>query len=972
MLDQGQKTATPAPPSGPERVGRYELVERIGDGGIAEVYLARRLGVLPFQRPIAVVKKVHAPLARNQQFIDLLLDEARVSALIKHPRVVDLYDVGVSRGVYFIASEHLSGQPLSAVLARSRRGETARGTGSFLDVYSTARIVADVADGLHAAHELRSLTGRPIEMVHRDVTPKNVMVLYDGSVKLLDVGVARAWAAVPARDRATGYLAPEQMDRGKVDRRTDIFSLGVVMWEALAGVRLFDTASAAATLRQIRRGLKPPSAHRPEVPDALDKICMRALAADPAERFQTASEMRTALESLLADTSFRRPAGGVAAFMADVFTAERDAHHEQVVRASEQVPQRPAAAERKPAPAVREAPEGEGADTLVRMPEELPGALMALGSQHAAVPEPTEPGAKPVVPRPEPLPRERMAAARRASAALAAAARSAPLPAVPARGGAADPPVARSESPMDPGNGVPSGEPTVPGARSSGAASDSAARAAAGTGELVRGNDSGASAISTGSSRPRGKGRPGGRIDSIADAWTDRRQQASGRTLPLPAPPKVAVGTHSDASITSVGAEAEEDDDDFTFVDPDRSPRSFESGATSAVGDRTGTSRAVLDDDIKPILTGHRSRRIWTAAIVAVGATGLVSALVYTALGGDPRRQADSGQGAILSPDAQRALSDTPAAPPVESAKADEPVVADQPAAADARKTNDVRTVDASKADASKADESNADGPVLADARKADRPVTADAPNADESNVAGSTAAESNVAGSTAAESKAAESKAAELKAAESKVADARKVVDDPDAAEPKSEPTAGAAPSDPPTRPAPSPAAPSAAEPQPTSPASSSSTPASSPASTSPAPPARTVPRAPTRPRIAAAPDTSDRADPSDEASRRTRPAPARKLTRPEPAPAANPDNLYRDGARLYLDGKLDEARRKFQTAIDSAPRFAPAHRGLGLVYERMGQKGRAIRSWQAYLRIAPGAADAELIRARIERLSR
>src|SRR5688500_6425883 len=141
--------------------------------------------------------------------------------------------------------------------------------------------------------------------------------------------------------------------------------------------------------------------------------------------------MRSALESLLAETSFRRPAGGVAAFMAELFTAERDAHQEQVEHASEQAAQRPIAGERRPAPAVREAPEGEGADTLVRMPEELPGSLMALGSQHIPMPEPTEPGARPVVPRPEPLPRERLAAARRASAALAAAARSAPLPAVP-------------------------------------------------------------------------------------------------------------------------------------------------------------------------------------------------------------------------------------------------------------------------------------------------------------------------------------------------------------------------------------------------------------------------------------------------------------------------------------------------------------------------------------------------------------
>ena len=884
MLEQGHKTATPAPPSGPERVGRYELVERIGDGGMAEVHLARRLGVLPFQRPIAVVKKIHAHLARNKQFIDFLLDEARVSALIKHPRVIDIYDVGVSRGVYFIATEHLTGQPLRELFARG--GDATRGTGSFLDVYSTARIIADAADGLHAAHEQRSLTGRPLDLVHRDVAPKNIVVLYDGSVKLVDVGIARAWAAVPERDLATGYLSPEQMDRRTVDRRSDIFSLGVVMWEALAGTRLFEARTVTALLGQIARGaMKPPSEHRPEVPDALDKICMRALAAEPGERFQTASEMRAALESLLEDTSFRRSSGGLAAFMADVFAAERQAQQAQVERASEPAP--PRASEPRRSSIAGDPPEGEVPDTLVRMPDDVTGP-MALGSQHIPLPAPPDGAGKPLVPPPEPLPRERererAAARRRASAALAAVARSAPLPAGgalptgPAASGAGGPaPITRSESPMAPGGGVPPSEPTVPGARAASAGSaPSTSDAAAGTGVV----HSSSTWIESGSagSRPRGKGRSG-RIDSIADAWTDRRQPA-GRALPLPAPPKVAVGTESDASITGVGAEPEEDDDDFTFVDPEKSLRSFESGAMSAVaaGDKTSSSKAVDDEKVSPILTGRRSRWIWTAAFVALGATGLVSALLYTALGGGDRRidASRGGEGATLPPEAQRARSlfDTvPAHPEADEASPSE-------------------------------------------------------------SAAATTTSPPDEAGS---------------ETSRAKVAEPSEPASPGDA-----EPSLAAGASDRETRPAP-----------PSSPvAGPRSRPAAPPRA---APPEPAIAAAPVpRPGASGAPRTETRA----ETAGRPRPAPARKLTTPEPA--ASPDDLYRDGARLYLDGKLDEARRKFQTAIDSAPRFAPAHRGLGLVYERMGQKGRAIRSWQAYLRIAPGAADADLIRARLERLTR
>src|SRR6185503_9891556 len=138
-------------------------------------------------------KKIHPNLARQKEFIGMLLDEARISALIKHPRVVDIYDLGVSKGIYFIAMEFLSGQPLSSVIARGRSRNA-------LDVYSTARIIADAAEGLHAAHNLKTLSGRALELVNRDVSPSNIIVLYDGNVKLVDFGVAKARGRITATD----------------------------------------------------------------------------------------------------------------------------------------------------------------------------------------------------------------------------------------------------------------------------------------------------------------------------------------------------------------------------------------------------------------------------------------------------------------------------------------------------------------------------------------------------------------------------------------------------------------------------------------------------------------------------------------------------------------------------------------------------------------------------------------------------
>jgi serine/threonine-protein kinase len=316
-----------APPSAgghgpPLRLGKYELIARIGTGGMAEVYLARLRGPMNFEK-IVVVKKIHPHLAREQEFIDMLLDEARISALLKHPRVVDIYDLGVASGTYFIAMEYLPGQPLTKVITKGRRAKP-------LDVHSSVRLVADAADGLHAAHNLTTISGKHLELVHRDVSPGNIIVTYDGDVKLVDFGVARARGRITNTDveqikGKIGYVSPEQINNATVDRRSDIFSLGVVLWEVLTLRRLFYADNEAAKIKMILDGNpQPPSRYRVELPPTLDEICLRALALRPEDRFQTARELQLALEAELRDANYYRESGPVAAFMQATFARERE------------------------------------------------------------------------------------------------------------------------------------------------------------------------------------------------------------------------------------------------------------------------------------------------------------------------------------------------------------------------------------------------------------------------------------------------------------------------------------------------------------------------------------------------------------------------------------------------------------------------------------------------------------------------
>ena len=289
-------------PAGRERIGRYQLCFELATGGMATVYLARADGPAGFEKLVAL-KRIHRHLAKDPQYINMFLDEARIASRITHANVCSVFDFGEADGEYFIAMEYLLGEPLSRVGRAIARSTEQRASERLSTVVS--RIAADAAEGLHAAHELKDADGSLLEVVHRDVSPQNLFVSYDGSVRVVDFGIASAKHRM--HKTVTGevkgkfaYMAPEQLEIGDLDRRVDVWALGVVLWELLTLQRLFRRQTDMATMRAITMDeIKPPSAVRESVPKELDEIVMKALSRDREGRHATARELSTDLVRFL-------------------------------------------------------------------------------------------------------------------------------------------------------------------------------------------------------------------------------------------------------------------------------------------------------------------------------------------------------------------------------------------------------------------------------------------------------------------------------------------------------------------------------------------------------------------------------------------------------------------------------------------------------------------------------------------------
>lgn len=300
----------PAATARPERVGRYLLFESIAQGGMAQVHLARMVGPVGFSRIVAI-KRLHPHLALEAEFVSMFLDEARLAARVRHPNVVPILDVVSLPTELFIVLDYVAGESLSSLWRAGRQSE--------------ARIPADIVcailvgalTGLHAAHEAKSETGGPLSIVHRDVSPQNVMVGEDGLARVLDFGIAHA-AERLATTRIgevkgkPSYMSPEQLSGANVDRRTDVYSAGVVAWELLTGQRLFLGEGDAQIFELVKNGAKQSVRMLvPEVPAELDAVVMKAIAGDPALRFQTARDFALALEHALTPASQRAVADWV-------------------------------------------------------------------------------------------------------------------------------------------------------------------------------------------------------------------------------------------------------------------------------------------------------------------------------------------------------------------------------------------------------------------------------------------------------------------------------------------------------------------------------------------------------------------------------------------------------------------------------------------------------------------------------------
>jgi serine/threonine protein kinase len=288
-----------------DRVGRYAVLGKLAKGGMAEVWLARQSGPAGFHK-LLVLKTIASPMNEDPQFVQMFLEEARLAALLNHPNVVQIFDLDSVGDEHFIAMEYLDGRNLGLVLKSMREARKP------VPVALGARIAADACAGLDYAHSLRDPGGRPLNIIHRDVTAENMIVTYQGQVKLLDFGIAKA--AESTRNTQPGtvrgklaYLAPEQVLGRPLDRRVDIWALGVNLYSMVAGVPPFQADNELDFMRAIvDEAARAPSAHNPAVPPALDAIVLRALDKDPTRRFDTAGQFRTLLEEFLRD---QPPAG---------------------------------------------------------------------------------------------------------------------------------------------------------------------------------------------------------------------------------------------------------------------------------------------------------------------------------------------------------------------------------------------------------------------------------------------------------------------------------------------------------------------------------------------------------------------------------------------------------------------------------------------------------------------------------------
>ena len=314
--------------------GKYRLIAELGHGGMADVYLGVIEGFAGsgFSK-LVVVKRLRSNLVDDPEFIKMLVDEARIAARLNHPNVVQTNEVGVHGKHYFIAMEYIDGQPLNRIQHRAMKAGK-----DFRDIQ--VRVIVEMLAGLHHAHELADYDGTPLGIVHRDVTPHNVLVSYDGQVKLVDFGIAKAERRLSQTEVGVvkgkvRYMSPEQVRGLDLDRRADIFAAGIMLWEAVTGQRFWGNKEDIALVHALlQKDFAPsPKTVRPDVSDSLDRICQKALAYHREDRYQTAGEFSRDLEQAMIESGrFMQLREQLGPFVCDLFGEQRKEIKEVIER----------------------------------------------------------------------------------------------------------------------------------------------------------------------------------------------------------------------------------------------------------------------------------------------------------------------------------------------------------------------------------------------------------------------------------------------------------------------------------------------------------------------------------------------------------------------------------------------------------------------------------------------------------------
>ncbi|MES1172357.1 MAG: serine/threonine-protein kinase [Bacteroidota bacterium] len=301
------------------RVGRFTITSHLASGGMAELFIARQEAVGGFEKDL-VLKMLQDRYAGNARVVEMFLDEARLAAKLNHQNIVHVYDVDEFEGVRYIAMEYIHGETVTDIVRRS----IARG--AFLPLEHAVHIVAETAAGLNYAHDRRDAEGRPARIVHRDVSPSNILVTYEGLTKIVDFGIARVQDQIREesgmRPGKVSYMSPEQVRGEGADHRSDIFSLGIILYEITVGRRLWRGPPEQVMRRIVEDQIPPPTYVRRGYPPALELIVMKALERRPVERHQSAAELQNELNEFMEEAGLKSGARRLSEYMKDLFAAD--------------------------------------------------------------------------------------------------------------------------------------------------------------------------------------------------------------------------------------------------------------------------------------------------------------------------------------------------------------------------------------------------------------------------------------------------------------------------------------------------------------------------------------------------------------------------------------------------------------------------------------------------------------------------